>query len=432
MVCRKSAFAAIILFLVTAVHAQPLPESDGLVHEGVGSCASSICHGRVEPDPRSNVWLNEYRIWLREDKHSGAYKLLLNEQSKSIAKKLGLANAHEARECLACHADYVPVAMRGEKFRIEDGVGCESCHGGSQHWLKTHAEKMASHEANMDQGLFPSDQLPARSDLCLSCHLGTESKFATHEIMGAGHPRLSFDLQAFGVNQPYHYAVDEDYRARKAYYDDVQTWLSGLAAQSQHYVKMLTSSNYQGQGIMPELGFYECHTCHRPMSGHHWQRDAKYADAIPPGSVRLNDGPLQVLIVSLEVIDPALATLVLMDLNQLHKASTISANEVGTAAQALNKPLTDLTRSLAAKSYSKKDIRALRRHLLRAASTGEFGYYNGAEQAFFAIETLSIAANDIEFASVELDGWYATMKNEDTFDPEVFALAAGQVLGVYQ
>jgi len=432
MVCRKSAIAAITFLFAVLVEATSLPESDGLVHEGVASCASSICHGRVEPDASATVWLNEYRIWLREDKHSGAYKLLLNEQSQSIATKLGIPKAHEAPECLACHADYVPAAMRGDKFRIEDGVGCEACHGGSQNWLKTHTEKTATHKNNIAQGLYPSDALPERSELCLSCHLGTESKFASHEIMGAGHPRLSFDLQAFGVNQPYHYAIDEDYKNRKAAYDDVQTWLSGLATQSRKTFELMAGPVFQRAALMPELGLYECHTCHRPMDGNQWRTDAKYAASLPPGSVRLNDGVLQVFIVAMEVINPRTAEAILGGLNALHSASMKSKRDVQQQADKVAQAMSGLDQALAEKDYSTEEIATLRQRLLQAASKGEFSYYNAAEQSFFAVETLSIVRGDSHLAARELDLWYATMMDENRFDAGSFAEVAGVVMGVFR
>ena len=429
MVCRKSAIAAIICLFAVLVEAASLPESDGLVHEGVASCASSICHGRVEPNNSATVWLNEYRIWLREDKHSGAYKLLLNEQSQAIAMKLGISNAHEAPECLACHSDYVPVAMRGEKYRIEDGVGCESCHGGSESWLKTHAEKTATHDKNIRQGLYPSDVLPARSDLCLSCHLGTESKFASHEIMGAGHPRLSFDLQAFGVNQPYHYAVDQDYRNRKATYDDVQTWLSGLATQSRLTLELMAGPVFQSAALMPELGVYECHTCHRPMDGNNWRTDAKYAAHLPAGSVRLNDGALQVLIVVMEVLNPSAAKAILSGLNELHSASMRSKRDVQQQAEKVAQAMSGLDAALAERNYSTEEIATLRQHLLQAASNREFSYYNAAEQSFYGVETLSIVKGDSGGVARELDLWYETMMDENRFDLSAFASGAKAVLG---
>ena len=177
-----------------------------------------------------------YRIWLRQDYHSRAYRTLQTAQSKAIAKKLGLRNATSAKICLDCHADNVAVEARGRRFQISDGVGCEACHGGGGRWLKSHAEESTSHADNLANGMYPTEQPLARAKLCLSCHLGTKNKLATHKIMGAGHPRLAFELETFTVNQPAHYEVDADYRKRKPAIASVNMWLAGLASGSCHSV----------------------------------------------------------------------------------------------------------------------------------------------------------------------------------------------------
>ena len=45
--------------------------------------------------------------------------------------------------------------------------------------------------------------------------------------MGAGHPRLSFELEAFTANLPPHFIVDADYRARKNPAEAFELWLAG-------------------------------------------------------------------------------------------------------------------------------------------------------------------------------------------------------------
>ena len=94
------------------------------VHLGVASCASSVCHGKLDRQAGQNVWLNEYRIWTGAGKHSLAYRLLENEASRQIANNLGLASATTAKVCLDCHADNVPAERRGPKFQLTDGGGC--------------------------------------------------------------------------------------------------------------------------------------------------------------------------------------------------------------------------------------------------------------------------------------------------------------------
>ena len=61
---RKQAalIATCLLFLCQYAVGQPLPETAANSHKGVASCATSVCHGKISPDPDATVWLNEYRI----------------------------------------------------------------------------------------------------------------------------------------------------------------------------------------------------------------------------------------------------------------------------------------------------------------------------------------------------------------------------------
>jgi len=321
MVCRKLILVA--LLWAGWVSAQPLPaalpEMGTNPHEGVATCATSVCHGKISEDPRSTVWLNEYRIWSRQDYHSRAYRTLQSAQSKTIARKLGLPSAVGAKICLDCHADNVASEARGRRFQISDGVGCEACHGGAGQWLKSHAEESTSHADNLAKGMYPTEQPLARAQLCLSCHLGTKDKFATHAIMGAGHPRLSFELETFTVNQPAHYEVDADYRERKPAISSVNMWLAGLAVMSMKSLELLQDEWFSDARLMPELSFYQCHACHHPMNDLRWKAEGG-AVALPTGSVRLNDGSLMVFAAVLEVMGQVQAGAIATGINSLHQA----------------------------------------------------------------------------------------------------------------
>ncbi len=99
---------------------------------GVVNCANSLCHGSVQPIKDSDVLQTEYVTWSRVDKHARSYKVLFNEQSLRIGRNLGLAKPpSQEKICLDCHAHNVPVALRGERFKLDDGVSCEACHGPS-------------------------------------------------------------------------------------------------------------------------------------------------------------------------------------------------------------------------------------------------------------------------------------------------------------
>lgn len=426
MVRGKYATLAIALLLAASTRAvPPLPQSDSRVHEGVASCASSVCHGKVSQDSDSTVWLNESRVWLRQDYHSRAYRTLQTEQSQSIARKLGLPSAAGAKICLDCHADNVRGDFRGDRFQISDGVGCEACHGGSQNWLKSHAEAGTSHADNIANGMYPTEQPAARAELCLSCHLGTKDKFATHRIMGAGHPRLAFELETFTVNQPAHYGVDDDYKLRKPYTDSVRMWLIGMAISARESAELLQSPLFLSESLVPELSFFQCHDCHHPMDQLRWEPEG--SPPLAPGAVRLNDGPLLVLIDALAVIDIAASDALEQKLWALHSASQRSRADVAKSAAALEIALQKVSDTLSDVSLGRSDYLALRTSLLARAGAGGYRHFTAAEQAFLAVETLSLMLEDDARIAAPLDAWFETLADENDFLPQLFASRARQV-----
>ncbi|MFT7288443.1 MAG: hypothetical protein ACI87W_002564 [Halieaceae bacterium] len=424
----RGAAATLLLGLCATVCAQPLPESDGRIHEGVGSCASAVCHGRVNAANDSDIWLNEYRIWLRQDYHSRAYRTLLSDQSRDMADKLGLAAAHTAELCLDCHADNVSADRRGSRFQLDDGVGCEACHGGSEEWLDRHAETGRSHADNIAMGMYPADDPVSRAQLCLSCHLGTRDKFATHRIMGAGHPRLSFELETFSVNQPVHYGLDADYVARKGERDPVSTWLTGLAVSSAQLLELIASGNYPGDGLFPELGFFQCHACHHGMQNIRWQPDPR-APALVSGSVRINDGTLVVLSALLATINADEAGALRDGIKDLHEAASKSSQALRERSNGVHKLLQRIATSLAGRRYDRDSKLALRHSLLKQGAQSAFRYYSAAEQVFLGVETLSIELGDNEQLQTQLDALFRTLEDESLYQPDAFSSRAGEMLG---
>ena len=184
---------AMVLLSASGIAAAADPAPTGYKHMGVGTCASSVCHNKLTAQTDRGVALNEVPIWSKCDKHALALGHLSNSRSQSMAAKLGLPSAATSKMCLDCHADNVPASVRGPKFQLTDGVQCEACHGGAEKWLETHTQKSASHADNEARGMYPIEQPLRRAELCLSCHMGTRDKFATHVIMGdsrTGSPRL--------------------------------------------------------------------------------------------------------------------------------------------------------------------------------------------------------------------------------------------------
>ena len=177
-------------------------------YTGAASCSASNCHGSTKPKADFPK-LDESVQWAKKDRHAQAYAALLNEKLKSgvspskIAKGLNLAKAEASERCLTCHAVNVPVALRGPKFDVTEGVHCDGCHGPAEKWLEPHAEKGWTHEQSVKVGMYDTKNLLLRAEKCVSCHLQIDT-----DMVAAGHPEpLTIELDTFSENMPPHWAT---------------------------------------------------------------------------------------------------------------------------------------------------------------------------------------------------------------------------------
>src|SRR5437762_1937902 len=236
------------------------------LHEGVASCSGSACHGRLVRRDHG-VWLNEIHVWQDilspAGAHSRARQVLEQPRAEAIARRLGLSSAQSAPVCLGCHQD--PAEIQGPKFQESDGVGCEACHGGAKPWLARHYVLGTRHADNVARGMVALEEPRQRAAVCLDCHFGSAAKnqFVTHEMMAAGHPRISFELDLFSDLQR-HYSLDADYARRKAIAGGTKTWAVGQAAALDRALTLYSTA--RGGGVFPEFYFFDCHSCHRAIS----------------------------------------------------------------------------------------------------------------------------------------------------------------------
>jgi hypothetical protein len=398
-------------------------------HLGVATCASSVCHGKLTAQTGRNVALNEYRIWSHDDYHSRAFKDLSNNQSQSIASKLGLASAATAKICLDCHADNVPAANRGPKFQLSDGIACEACHGGAEKWIETHTQKTATHADNLARGMYPSEQPLRRAELCLSCHLGTKDKFATHMIMGAGHPRLRFELQVFTFNQPAHVQIDADYIQRKGKIDDMNLWVTGQLENARRYLELLQTRDTVPDSFLPDFALYDCFSCHHPMDKQRWTR-ARAGTGILPGTLRLQRSQFLTIQVITEVLAPDALPELAGDTDALMHAGQVDLASMRAAAQKLHAWI-DSHDGWARKQYSADEIARVRKTVIRYAADDKASDFGAAEQVVMGLDSLSHAAGDYERRKAALDALYNAVKSASGFDPTQFAGVARGALNQF-
>ncbi len=420
----------LIAAISSPVFAQTLPYRSADQTLGAVTCASSLCHGAVKIWKDSPVLQNEYITFTRTDKHTRAYKVLLNARSQRIAKNLGLKQpAHEAKICLDCHAHNIPVGQRGERFKFEDGITCESCHGPAERWIKPHinpvGDPTAHHAGNVANGLYPTSDAIARAKLCLSCHFGNKDKLVTHRMMGAGHPRMSFELDTFTEIAPKHFSVDKDYGERKKVWDDARTWAIGQALAVSETMDILADDKRGRDGLFPELVLFDCHACHHAMSDGRWKPKTVFGPSASPGSVRLNDANMIMLRALTAAIDVKLGDRIRDQVQKLHRAVAGEGNAHAEAAN-LRSLSNESVKVIATADFSALLVRRVLAGLIDDGLAGHYSDYAAAEQATMAMASVS-SFLDKQGALKEVGAFNARLRklnkllaNDERYQPPQF------------
>lgn len=395
---------------------------------GSVNCANSLCHGSTVPWAESNVLQNEYTTWVRLDRHTQTYNVLFNETSKRIAKNMGLKKpAHETKECVDCHAHNPSPSLSGERFVRSEGVGCEGCHGPAERWIKSHTLDGNTHADNIKNGLYPTDNPVAQAKLCLSCHFGDKNRFVNHRMMGAGHPRVSFELETFTAIQPSHFKIDDDWHKRKGDYNPIKIWAIGQVVATQHTLNAFADPKQGYDGVFPELVLFDCHACHHPMSDKKWTPRL----GIGPGKIRLNDSNMLMLRAIVKVLAPEMSAGFNGKINELHQAIAGNIDLKGKTpqqqAQLLSQYLNGVSTMIEKKPMGLKQLKEVFIALVDEAEKSQFMDYAGAEQAYMAISDVALSLakqNALNSASVvnrHLAAMRKTLEDDEKYQPDVFA-----------
>ncbi len=429
------AIGATALFLGAQSASAEIPSPPD-THIGVSSCAGAPCHGSVQNTGKkiNGVLQNEYLTWQRSDKHAKAFSVLQGDLSKRIARNLGLPSAEKAEICLDCHADNIRQDLRGIQYQQADGVGCEACHGGAQRWLGPHATGKLDHKVLVSEyGMYPTDRPVDRAKLCMNCHFGDANRFVTHKIMGAGHPRLVFELQTFTQIEPAHFQIDDIYRKRKRVYKGVQVWAAGQAISLQRMVTELQNPKRKGEGAFPELVFFDCHACHHPMSNLRWEK--RESTMVAPGIPHFNDANAVMLKAIAARVSPELGNALQKEMLGLHLALSQGQGNAQERARAIGEITGKLADQLGEHEYTREDMQAMLSALVAAARAGDTTDYVTAEQTTMAISSIISTLNQdgvmngTQYAALKLalDQCYAATNKEELYEPKKFVAAMAAV-----
>lgn len=428
-------FLAVSLLLALSQTSQA---SGNARYEGVATCAGSTCHGRAEGNG-AVVRQDEIATWQSPSSasgaHSRAYAALASGRGRQIAASLGLGAATSAPACLGCHATYVPEPLRGDRFLLSDGVGCESCHGASGTWLPLHYARPATHMSNIAAGLVPLDNPQTRARVCLDCHYGSAKtgQFVTHSMMAAGHPRISFELDLFSALQQHH-DVDTDYFARKSRPDSVRLWAVGQAEAVRRSTGLFERPGFAMRGIFPEFYFYDCHSCHRNIADGPRRKltfETNPGRPIPFGNPPFNDENIIMLSAVASALAPGQAEAFLAASREFHRAMGRDAASAREAAAALGQQAGALSDSLAARTGA--DAFAVVALIADRATSARFTDYAGSVQAVMAVDTLlnalvrdgRITVGAAAGIRAEINRAYAAVDEPNSYRPGQFRSALG-------
>lgn len=398
-----------------------LPINAPDTHLGVATCAGSNCHGSVKPFKSSPVDQNEYFTWERHDRHARAFETLQSAQSKRIASNLGLRNATEAEVCLNCHTDNVAKEKRGARFLLSDGVGCEACHGGSERWLGPHVSGITTHEDNLALGLYPTEDPAARAKLCLGCHQGDAQHPMTHDIMGAGHPPLVFELDTFTNIQPAHFTVDADYKTRKLAPNATTNWAVGQVEAAVAFLDLVESQAGESSGMFPELYPFDCNACHHDMDQLRWGPGV----SSEPGQIRLRVAHLRNAIDAIAVRDAGLAKRWQTALDGLNAASQQGTAQLQAAARSFRSKLSEPALAAVGKSWSISESRKLFVQVAGQQATASGLGYTMAEQGAMALSILATDASPGKQADISsaIESLYGAVDNRVAYEPADYTAA---------
>ncbi len=395
-------------------------------HLGVASCASTTCHGSAKARTATPVAQNEYVNWQHFDPHAGAYAALDGPRGRQIARRLEIDEATSARECLACHSEAPQARTRGPLFQADDGVGCESCHGASEHWIASHYDTpRVKHTDNLSAGMRAQNDPAVRAQVCLDCHVGAADRLANHRMMAAGHPRLVFELDTYteiwrtsGGRE--HYPQDAAYRERKTVAPPADVWLVGLIAQTRRQLLLLTPEGARGNALLPEFTLFNCYSCHRGMGLARWA-ERRPTPSGGVGELHFDDAALRLIAASVAVRASADAVVLLRQVHELQLAPGRDWEAVRAAAKALDATLERIAG--APPVLSTAEARRLAERLAAAAGRGEYPDYAGAEQVAMGIVVL-LAHSGQTTQSPAIEELFASLASDDRFNLQRFRTLA--------
>lgn len=302
------------------------------VSQFVGTADCLRCHRRHEIGPEELDYsadvlefagLDQSTVWQTSDKHRLAITNLLAERGLRMIERLGLIPEGlerrsfddgsyrqalqkvmlKTRECLSCHANWLPGEPPPDGRVAQFGVHCEACHGAAAKWYLPHSKPqwrlVPPAEKQTRFGMIDVRDPVVRARECFSCHIGNAAagKVLTHDMYAAGHPPLpGIEIESYIDQMPRHWRTDVEkgefaYRAEYLRLngrrpDDLPrtrgVLLSGIVA-LQHSARLFAERCETEYAR--DFAAFNCADCHHDLRVSSWRQESPLR-GIRPGRPR--------------------------------------------------------------------------------------------------------------------------------------------------
>jgi hypothetical protein len=183
--------------------------------------------------------------------------------------------------------------MRAQSFDVSDGVSCEHCHGPAAGWLGAHTVKeweTRSSDQKAQLGMRDLRDVAIRSHTCLRCHVGTEEQSVDHQMIAAGHPDLTFELNLFSAVMPKHWKDSNDIP-----WFGTKEWAVGQGMQFRDSLQRL--ARRARSSTWPEYSELDCFACHHSLTAakDSWRQEVgcRTAPGVPAWNTRSSSSAMR-------------------------------------------------------------------------------------------------------------------------------------------
>lgn len=426
----SSLFLAILAAKPATFVAQTRPENRTAPavasYTGAGSCTSSSCHGSVWPKTGGKIDQNEYTQWSAKDKHAKAYTILFEPRSKQIARNLKIDGPETSTVCLDCHATNATPNERASSFDISDGVGCESCHGPASAWLGPHTTRDWTHEQSLRAGMVDTKDVKKRTEVCLSCHLGTEKKTVNHDLIAAGHPALVFELETFSALMPAHW------RKENERIDTVRRWALAQPIGLRESMSELQRSLAKSADSWPDFSQFECMSCHHALVLPSARQERGYTGE--PGLPGWNAARYAIVRYLIRAVSPQAEKELDLRISELKKSLERPSKDrplTVDAAQRIADLMTQSIPLIEKAEINDQFAAAIMRSITSDASNIAEAGMGAAEQATMSLDVLYGAAHPDreDTINMQIGHLYDLLQSQATYNPAEFAAALRRLQG---